>query len=238
MLTSISADGSFRTAMEEPLGSASTQGTMGEESIDSVPEASEQMPSGADKDSNGTARGLVIDSVPEASKANTGNARLNADVRSDNGSVSHSALEPLHDLLRHATSVTECRMLISAFLLQLGVKRLAEDEMVDPEHKVMAWLLAGGDGPFDAPAGISSRAFAPSASAAREGGESTKGQAVETEEPIENKAESVSAHTERTAETEDAGNTSGMTEDAAEPVTPETMSSRPSAEAVVPVKTA
>jgi hypothetical protein len=129
-------------------------------------------------------------------------------------------------------------MLISAFLLQLGVKRLAEDEMVDPEHKVMAWLLAGGDGPFDAPAGISSRAFAPSASAAREGGESTKGQAVETEEPIENKAESVSAHTERTAETEDAGNTSGMTEDAVEPVTPETMSSRPSAEAVVPVKTA
>ncbi|WVF72232.1 hypothetical protein IAT40_007044 [Kwoniella sp. CBS 6097] len=80
-------------------------------------------------------------------------------------------LVPLRHLLDHATSARECKMLLSAILTQFGVplslpstsssnsvpgqhqagsnaQSAAEDVLeVKPEDRVMAWLLAGRDGP-------------------------------------------------------------------------------------------
>ncbi|OCF45484.1 hypothetical protein I317_00731 [Kwoniella heveanensis CBS 569] len=81
-------------------------------------------------------------------------------------------LIPLRHLLDHATCARECRMLLSAILTQFGVplslpsasasksasaqnasiaaQGMGDDEVenqVKPEDRVMAWLLAGRDGP-------------------------------------------------------------------------------------------
>lgn len=63
------------------------------------------------------------------------------------------ALERLvlaRSLLRHATTADECRMLLDAYLTQIGVPRHADnDGLADltGEAKVMAWLLDGLPGP-------------------------------------------------------------------------------------------
>jgi hypothetical protein len=115
-------------------------------------------------------------------------------------------------------------------LLQLGIKPLREQEKVDPEQKVMAWLLGGGDGPFRADSGadgsvpseLVSRAIAPAQKEVERehSAAEAKGETVGMEE---DKAESVSAHTERTTgTTTNVANTSGTTEEAEEPITPAT----------------
>ncbi|WWD01439.1 hypothetical protein V866_008383 [Kwoniella sp. B9012] len=68
-------------------------------------------------------------------------------------SIPINDLVPLRKLLDHATSVRECKLLLDAILSQFGVPRLslADDKTgevdVGPEDRVMAWLLAGRDGP-------------------------------------------------------------------------------------------
>ncbi|WVW83132.1 hypothetical protein I302_105150 [Kwoniella bestiolae CBS 10118] len=68
-------------------------------------------------------------------------------------------LIPLRRLLDHATSAGECRLLLDAILSQYGVprespspdgSRAGQEGMgikVGPEDRVLAWLLAGRDGP-------------------------------------------------------------------------------------------
>jgi hypothetical protein len=57
-------------------------------------------------------------------------------------------LAPLRHLLDHATSAGECRMLLNALLSQWGVPLLANGSQgVQAEDRVVAWLLAGRDGP-------------------------------------------------------------------------------------------
>ncbi|WVQ70129.1 uncharacterized protein L199_008354 [Kwoniella botswanensis] len=68
-------------------------------------------------------------------------------------SIPINDLVPLRKLLDHATSVRECKLLLDAILSQFGVPRqsLSDDKTgqveVGPEDRVMAWLLAGRDGP-------------------------------------------------------------------------------------------
>jgi len=57
-----------------------------------------------------------------------------------------SDLAQLRQLLRHATSADECRLLLSAILTQWRVP--VEDTPCTPEARVTAWLLAGRDGPI------------------------------------------------------------------------------------------
>ncbi|ODO11498.1 hypothetical protein I350_00278 [Cryptococcus amylolentus CBS 6273] len=68
-------------------------------------------------------------------------------------SIPLTDLLPLRSLLAHATSATECRLLLNAILTQFGVPQAApasanqdaSDE--GAEERVMAWLLAGREGP-------------------------------------------------------------------------------------------
>ncbi|ODO03425.1 hypothetical protein L198_02272 [Cryptococcus wingfieldii CBS 7118] len=68
-------------------------------------------------------------------------------------SIPLTDLLPLRLLLAHATSATECRLLLNAILTQFGVPQAApasanqdaSDE--GAEERVMAWLLAGREGP-------------------------------------------------------------------------------------------
>lgn len=65
-------------------------------------------------------------------------------------SIQLSRLVPARGLLQHATTADECRMLLSAYLSQVGVPHHPNiEEMVNhtAEAKVMAWLLEGADGP-------------------------------------------------------------------------------------------
>jgi hypothetical protein len=68
-------------------------------------------------------------------------------------SVPLADLIPLRGLLQHATSARECQLLLSAILSQLGVphSQSSSDEVIDPESRVTAWLLAGREGPVDYP---------------------------------------------------------------------------------------
>ena len=208
ILTSISADGSFVTAYDEPLGTGDSVGGQtsqeGQErstaDIDSVPEAPKHV----------SVPATATNQTPTCAEA-SGTAVP---------SIPISQLAPLHDLLRHATSAAECRMLITAFLLQMGIQPLQADDKIDPEQKVMAWLLSGGDGPVGVPADMTSRAFG-----SIEGGEAKDGAAQVEEqegggewEGKQDKAESISDETERTVQTAETS----LTEDAAEPVTPVT----------------
>lgn len=57
---------------------------------------------------------------------------------------------PLRKLLQHATSATECRLLLSAILTQMGVPQSPTDTSTTeptPESRITAWLLAGREGP-------------------------------------------------------------------------------------------
>ncbi|WVQ78066.1 hypothetical protein IAT38_000147 [Cryptococcus sp. DSM 104549] len=70
-------------------------------------------------------------------------------------------LAPLRNLLDHATSARECRLLLSAILTQYGVPQISASSetaesgvaglegqgAVKPEDRVLAWLLAGREGP-------------------------------------------------------------------------------------------
>lgn len=55
----------------------------------------------------------------------------------------------LRRLLQHAETADECRMLVGAMLAQWGATRSAQsgEEEVEPEHRVLAWLLGGAQGP-------------------------------------------------------------------------------------------
>ncbi|ORX39839.1 hypothetical protein BD324DRAFT_615203 [Kockovaella imperatae] len=65
-------------------------------------------------------------------------------------SIPMDRLIPLRGLLDHATSVQECRMLLSAILSHLQVPQRPEGDIeVTPESRLAAWLLAGGYGPGD-----------------------------------------------------------------------------------------
>lgn len=65
-------------------------------------------------------------------------------------SIPLSDLIPLRGLLQHATTARECQLLLGAILSQLGVP-LTSSEVIDPEARVAAWLLAGREGPVDYP---------------------------------------------------------------------------------------
>lgn len=65
-------------------------------------------------------------------------------------SVALSRLVPARGLLRHATTVEECHMLLSAYLSQIGVPHHPDTDGVaehTAEAKVTAWLLGGEEGP-------------------------------------------------------------------------------------------
>jgi len=66
-------------------------------------------------------------------------------------SIPLSDLVPLRGLLQHATSARECQLLLGAILSQLGIPHspFSQDEVIDPESRVTAWLLAGREGPVD-----------------------------------------------------------------------------------------
>ena len=68
-------------------------------------------------------------------------------------SIPVSDLIPLRGLLQHATSARECQLLLGAILSQLGIphSNSSQDEVIDPESRVTAWLLAGREGPIDYP---------------------------------------------------------------------------------------
>jgi hypothetical protein len=68
-------------------------------------------------------------------------------------SIPVSDLIPLRGLLQHATSARECQLLLGAILSQLGIPHsdTSRDEVIDPESRVTAWLLAGREGPIDYP---------------------------------------------------------------------------------------
>jgi hypothetical protein len=68
-------------------------------------------------------------------------------------SIPVSDLIPLRGLLQHATSARECQLLLGAILSQLGIPHsdTSQDEVIDPESRVTAWLLAGREGPIDYP---------------------------------------------------------------------------------------
>jgi len=68
-------------------------------------------------------------------------------------SIPVSDLIPLRGLLQHATSARECQLLLGAILSQLGIPHsdASQDEVIDPESRVTAWLLAGREGPIDYP---------------------------------------------------------------------------------------
>jgi hypothetical protein len=53
-------------------------------------------------------------------------------------------LASLRQLLAHASTADECRMLVNAVLAQWKV---GDGSVQTPEYRVTAWLLAGGDGP-------------------------------------------------------------------------------------------
>lgn len=76
-----------------------------------------------------------------------------ASVPAQPPSIPLSDLSPLRGLLQHATTVRECQLLLSAILSQLGVPPTSGSEVVDPESRVAAWLLAGREGPVDYPFG-------------------------------------------------------------------------------------
>lgn len=71
----------------------------------------------------------------------------------DRPSIPLADLIPLRGLLQHATSARECQLLLSAILSQLRVphSQSSFDEVIDPESRVTAWLLAGREGPVDYP---------------------------------------------------------------------------------------
>jgi len=71
----------------------------------------------------------------------------------DPPSIPLADLVPLRGLLQHATSARECQLLLSAILSQLRVphSQSSFDEVIDPESRVTAWLLAGREGPVDYP---------------------------------------------------------------------------------------
>ncbi|WWD15867.1 hypothetical protein CI109_100291 [Kwoniella shandongensis] len=61
-------------------------------------------------------------------------------------------LVPLRHLLDHATTARECQLLLCAILTQYGVppspsRSDSEQDRPSPEDRVMAWLLAGREGP-------------------------------------------------------------------------------------------
>jgi hypothetical protein len=65
-------------------------------------------------------------------------------------SIPLADLAPLRQLLQHATTADECRLLISAILTQWRVpssSSSSEYTPSSPEARVTAWLLAGRDGP-------------------------------------------------------------------------------------------
>lgn len=74
-------------------------------------------------------------------------------------SVPVSDLIPLRGLLQHATSARECQLLLGAILSQLGIPHSdgSQDEAIDPESRVTAWLLAGREGPVEYPSFQSAR---------------------------------------------------------------------------------
>ena len=84
-------------------------------------------------------------------------------VKSDDSkqapSVPVSDLIPLRGLLQHATSARECQLLLGAILSQLGIPHSdgSQDEAIDPESRVTAWLLAGREGPIEYPSFQSAR---------------------------------------------------------------------------------
>jgi len=66
-------------------------------------------------------------------------------------SIPLSDLTPLRQLLQHATSADECRLLLSAILTQWRVPIASSSSSLhnpSPEARVAAWLLAGRDGPI------------------------------------------------------------------------------------------
>lgn len=67
-------------------------------------------------------------------------------------SIPVSDLVALRGLLQHATTARECQLLLGAILSQMGVPlSTGSTEVLDPEARVTAWLLAGRDGPSDYP---------------------------------------------------------------------------------------
>ncbi|WVQ71617.1 hypothetical protein IAR50_001157 [Cryptococcus sp. DSM 104548] len=68
-------------------------------------------------------------------------------------SIPLADLLPLRSLLTHATSSTECRLLLNAILTQFGVPQVQtgsagrDGNEEGAEERVMAWLLAGREGP-------------------------------------------------------------------------------------------
>ena len=64
-------------------------------------------------------------------------------------SIPISRLLPLRTILRHATSADECRMLVNAYLSQIGVPVDPQTRQMEltAEAKVMAWLLDHEAGP-------------------------------------------------------------------------------------------
>ena len=89
-------------------------------------------------------------------------------------SIPLADLVPLRGLFDHATSVLECKMLLSAILTQFGVPRRPGGEVeVTPESRLAAWLLAGGYGPIDTGSSFGSVASGESGSQANGAGTST-----------------------------------------------------------------
>ena len=95
-------------------------------------------------------------------------------------SIPLSHLVPMRNLLTHATSAAECRLLVSAMLSQLGVPPLhhSTTDMPTPESRVTAWLLAGTDGPPNPPMSFLSTIDTPSVSSL------SKGDEEEADEPV------------------------------------------------------
>ncbi|WWC69484.1 uncharacterized protein I206_103425 [Kwoniella pini CBS 10737] len=78
---------------------------------------------------------------------------INDDDNNNNiSNIPINDLIPLRKLLNHATTVIECKLLLDAILTQFGVPKFIEKEEegeieIKPEDRVLAWLLAGREGP-------------------------------------------------------------------------------------------
>ena len=129
--SSMSDGNSFRTAEE------GEDGVEDEASVQDTDTATEVGPFASVPPSNGLA-------TPDSPRAFDSAPR-------EPGSPSFllNDLVPLRNLLQHATSATECRLLLSSILTQWGVPHLTHDSSAaeSPESRVTAWLLAGRDGP-------------------------------------------------------------------------------------------
>lgn len=126
------------------LDEIGTQEQVGDEKLDTVPEAAALRV--ATKEGSDLAKADTVaaddDHPPTVTLAPSQIAEP------QHPSIPLSDLVVLRQLLSSATSVKECQLLLSAILSQLGVPLASADEMpVDPESRIAAWLLTGAAGP-------------------------------------------------------------------------------------------